>query len=403
MAGGVKWEPLTYRGAPRPGVYQREGARGRMLYRHVYRDGTGRQVACTKDPATGREHTAADAIERQARMTGADRPDDVAAGRVTLQVVYEEMHAVRDYAPNTVALHDFLWTKHLAGEVGPREVGKLRSKAIDDVLSKIEAPGTQGKARSLLTAMLNFSVRKGHIATSPMRAKDHGDRTRAKRTRIRAEAQNKPERMPSTEEVAQLVAELPERYRALVELMAYVGLRPGEAYALQVGDFDPMRRTLHIERAASKGNIGPTKMGETRTLPLSANLAEMLTEHVARLAIHDQTDADALMFPTEDGKLIHEGNFRNRVFSKAAARAGVNGGITPGDLRHHAAAHAIHHGASVLQVSKMLGHAKPSITLDVYADLFADSLDELADKLDGPTREARSLKVNDGGVRALNV
>ncbi|GEM_PF-6434292 len=34
-------------------------------------------------------------------------------------------------------------------------------------------------------------------------------------------------------------------------------------------------------------------------------------------------------------------------------------------------------GANVLQVSRQLGHAKPSLTLDVYANLWEDGLDEL--------------------------
>jgi hypothetical protein len=60
-------------------------------------------------------------------------------------------------------------------------------------------------------------------------------------------------------------------------------------------------------------------------------------------------------------------------------------------------------GANVKAVQRMLGHAKASMTLDVYADLFDDDLDSVADSLDvaiellqtrcGPSRAADALRV----------
>ena len=56
--------------------------------------------------------------------------------------------------------------------------------------------------------------------------------------------------------------------------------------------------------------------------------------------------------------------------------------ITPHSLRHSAASLAVSAGANVKAVQRMLGHAKASMTLDVYADLFDDDLDVVADRLD---------------------
>jgi integrase len=56
--------------------------------------------------------------------------------------------------------------------------------------------------------------------------------------------------------------------------------------------------------------------------------------------------------------------------------------ISPHDLRHSAASLAISAGANVKAVQRMLGHAKASMTLDVYADLFDADLDVVADRLD---------------------
>ena len=48
-------------------------------------------------------------------------------------------------------------------------------------------------------------------------------------------------------------------------------------------------------------------------------------------------------------------------------------------------------------VQRMLGHAKASMTLDVYADLFDDDLDVVADQLDTAIRSiADSLRTGPG-------
>ena len=68
--------------------------------------------------------------------------------------------------------------------------------------------------------------------------------------------------------------------------------------------------------------------------------------------------------------------------------------ITPHDLRHTAASLAVSAGANVKAVQRMLGHAKASMTLDVYADLFDDDLDVVADALTAisrPTQPANKM------------
>ena len=62
--------------------------------------------------------------------------------------------------------------------------------------------------------------------------------------------------------------------------------------------------------------------------------------------------------------------------------------ITPHDLWHTAASLAVSAGANVKAVQRMLGHAKASMTLDVYADLFDADLDDVANNLDAAIRSA---------------
>lgn len=56
--------------------------------------------------------------------------------------------------------------------------------------------------------------------------------------------------------------------------------------------------------------------------------------------------------------------------------------LTLHDLRHTAASLAGSAGANVKALQRMLGHASAAMTLDVYADLFDDDLDDVAVALD---------------------
>lgn len=47
-------------------------------------------------------------------------------------------------------------------------------------------------------------------------------------------------------------------------------------------------------------------------------------------------------------------------------------------------------------VQRMLGHAKPSITLDVYGSLWDDSLEKLAESMDEAIRASREKMAGSG-------
>jgi integrase len=87
------------------------------------------------------------------------------------------------------------------------------------------------------------------------------------------------------------------------------------------------------------------------------------------------------VFTAPEGGVLRNTNFRPRFFDPAAEKVGLLG-LTPHELRHTAASLAIAAGANVKAVQLMLGHASAAMTLDIYAGLFADDLDAVADRLD---------------------
>ena len=73
-------------------------------------------------------------------------------------------------------------------------------------------------------------------------------------------------------------------------------------------------------------------------------------------------------------------NAREGYWGRAIRESGIPR-ITPHELRHTAASLAVQSGANVKAIQRMLGHSSAAMTLDVYADLFDDDLDRLADRL----------------------
>jgi integrase len=57
------------------------------------------------------------------------------------------------------------------------------------------------------------------------------------------------------------------------------------------------------------------------------------------------------------------------------------------DLRHYAVSRLIEQGPNVLLVSKVAGHTRARVTLDVYAHLFREGLREAAERFDPLSRE----------------
>ncbi|WP_052745672.1 tyrosine-type recombinase/integrase [Allosalinactinospora lopnorensis] len=177
--------------------------------------------------------------------------------------------------------------------------------------------------------------------------------------------------------------------RALVLLLAYTGLRWGEAAALRVGKVDLVKRRIRVTVAFAEveGKLveQPPKTGKSRTVPVPASLVAELNPLV------EGRPEDALVFTTARGKPLRARNWRPREFNNALKPAGLSGlGLTPHKLRHTAASLAIAAGADVKVVQAMLGHATATMTLDRYGHLWPDRLDEVADVMDARRIEALS-------------
>lgn len=176
------------------------------------------------------------------------------------------------------------------------------------------------------------------------------------------------------------------RYGAVVEVMAFGGLRIGEVLALQRSDVDLVKRRIDVQRSWTSGakwSMGLPKNGKKRFVPVSARLAQVLQPFV-------EDGTAEWLFPTPRGKAEQPDNFRSRFWSPMLQETEFEG-MTPHDLRHTAASMSIAAGADIKVIQNMLGHASAVETLDRYGHLWPDRLDEVVDAVEAARRAALGL------------
>jgi integrase len=317
-------------------VEKRKLDSGRVVWRVRYREG-GRNKA--KVLGRKRDAEAFDAEIRRRKRTGEISTLD--AGRQTLADFAEEwfrVHAEPNFSKATLESYTLMWDCHVLPRLGGFTLRELRSEVIESFASDLARVGVGPAARRrtlmILSSVLQRAEDWGRITANPVRKvrKPSGKRKRAVR----------PLAPENVEEIrARLLVQGRLRDATLVSVLAYAGLRPGEALALA---WEHVRdSTILIERANSNGEIKDTKTEMMRTVTLLAPLTADLAQW--RLA-SGRPDGSSLVFPNGRGELWSEITYRNwrrRVYQPTAEAVGVHSS-RPYDLRHSFASLLIHEG-----------------------------------------------------------
>ncbi|NKR41964.1 tyrosine-type recombinase/integrase [Rhodococcus hoagii] len=292
--------------------------------------------------------------------------------------------------PSAYAPLESAWRTHVEPEWGRWQLGKIEISHVEEwiaellteirdpihpekVIRKAASATTVIRAHSVLAGILDRAVRDRKLASNKAREIDNLPRKTAKR------------KLYLTHQQVAVMAEAAGQWSTLVLLLAYCGLRWGEAVGLRVCDLDMLRRRVNVTRNAvqvgARIEIGTPKSDKPRSIAIPSFLLERLSIQCKGKARED------LVFPGPNGDWLRRPNSERGWFKAAAKKAGEPN-LTPHDLRHTAASLAVSAGANVKAVQRMLGHESAALTLDVYADLFDDDLDSVADALDRAHRRA---------------
>ncbi len=165
-------------------------------------------------------------------------------------------------------------------------------------------------------------------------------------------------------------------FRPFVEVCVFAGLRLGEAAGLQVGDVNFLGRTITVARQVQgsthkAATLVPPKYGSERTVFVPGELTASLASHVASSRL---TEPDDPLFLTPLGRLYQRNN-AGEEWRRIRQAAGLPDDVTLHTLRHTFASNLIASGCDVVTVQRALGHAQPSITLNVYSHLWPSAED----------------------------
>jgi integrase len=178
---------------------------------------------------------------------------------------------------------------------------------------------------------------------------------------------------------------------ALYYLAINTGMRQSELLGLQWSDVDWQSKSISVQRqvqfAKGRGVVlrGLKTKSSRRIIQLGDQMLRILKDHRIYQAdrsflIGDKWKEHDMIFPTSLGTPSYSSNLQKKfrrllIWSKMKH-------IRFHDLRHTAATLMLKHKIPVIVVSRRLGHAQPSITLDIYGHLLPGMQEEAAQLMD---------------------
>ena len=291
---------------------------------------------------------------------------------------------------------------HIGPYIGNVKLSDLSAPMVRAFEDKLRSEGRSAamvrRIRAALSMLLSDALERGSVARNVVRE------LKSKRRRGKERQAEKRQKgklkvgvdIPAPDEVRAIMAQLHGRWRPLILMAMFTGLRASELRGLRWQDVDLVGRQVHVRQRADRYNrIGPPKSeaGE-RTVPLLPMVANALREW--RLACPKGT-LD-LVFPNGSGNVEMLANIVMRGLWPTQIAVGVTVPVLDNDgrpkldndgkpvvktkysgmhaLRHFYASWCINRKADgglelpAKVVQERLGHSSIVMTMDVYGHLF---------------------------------
>ena len=273
---------------------------------------------------------------------------------------------------------------HILPTLGPVKLKDLRPDVIQRFYTTKLDQGTGDRTVQLIHVVLHRSL--AHAVNLGILPRNPTDAT------LRPEYDHEEMQVLDENQVSQLMIVLRgDRHEALVHLAVATGMRQAELLGLKWSDLDWNKQTIRVQRQLRRDFhegemfIPPKTKAGRRTIALGAKSIEKMREHwerqnQERRQVGERWKEYDLIFPSSIGTPL---NYSNLVksFKQILSMAGLPD-IRFHDLRHTAASLMLNHGIPVIVVSRMLGHSKVSITLDIYGHLMPEMQHQAAVLMD---------------------
>ena len=286
--------------------------------------------------------------------------------------------ATKQISARTAQGYSQLINTHIVPYIGARPVQRLGTRDVESwhtillTSGRYDSKGglnprTAGHAHRVLSKALADGVRHG-LLTKNVAAIQKAPRLDAEEMQILSAAA-----------VDSLPAQLSGHELEAVAIVGlFCGLRRGEILAVREKNLDldeeliRVRETLEETKEGLRFKPPKTKAG-IRNVSLPAIVTDALIAHRKRLLERrlmlglGKLSGEDLIFPNALGQ-PRSPNAISAAWSKLAKELGLE--VSFHGLRHTHASMLIDQGVDVVTISKRLGHASPTITLQTYSHLF---------------------------------
>lgn len=311
---------------------------------------------------------------------------DPEAGKITLTKYAESWVAERPKIRATTRERSAtLVPLHIAPHLGDMEIGDIRDRHIRRWYNQLGDNGvgaaTIARSYQLLKSIFNTAVEDEAIRRNPCR--------------IKGAAVYKSEERPvlTVGEVYALADRVPSRYRALVLLGTFTGLRWGELVGLRRRNVDLVACTVRVESIVVELGSGkmlkdqpPKSEADRRTVAFPAELKPVMEVHLAEFV---GPDAAAYVFTSPRGMVLRRANFRE-TWVGAVKAAGLSE-VRFHDLRHTGATIAAQTGATLKELMLRIGHSTDKAALN-YQHAAKGRDQEIASALNKLIKKERGVR-----------
>jgi integrase len=285
-------------------------------------------------------------------VRGAWLPADSAT---TLEQYSATWLAQRSVKPRTRDHYRKLLDRQILPTFADVPVRRLSPAVVRDWHAKLDTrtPTTRAHSYALLKAICATAVADDLLPANPCRIRGAGQAQRVSRTEP-----------ASLDQLAELVAAMPQRYRLMTLLAAWCGLRFGELTELRGKDIDTKAGTIKIRRAVVRVGadtiVSTPKTGAgVRDVAIPPHLMPAVRQHM----LSSGAGRDGLLFPAATDATAHmRPATLYRVFYPARDKAG-RPDLRWHDLRHTGAVLAASTGATLAELMARLGHSTPGAAM----------------------------------------
>jgi integrase len=279
----------------------------------------------------------------------APRPD----APPTLAAYAATFMATRELSVTTRQHYAQVLRDHILPRFGAVLVGDITPAAVRAWYAGLRTgPVQRSHCYGLLRTVLNSAVADDVIAANPCRVRGGGQARRTSKTEL-----------PTLAELAVIVEHTPARFRLMVELAAWCGLRLGELAELRRKDIDVAAGKVKVRRGVVRvpgGKLAqrPKSAAGVRDVAIPESLLPALREHLREYV---PVGPDALLFAGKHGGQLAPSS-KARWYYPARHAAGRDD-LRFHDLRHFAGTMSQVAGATLRETMARLGHSTVTAAL----------------------------------------